>query len=204
MIKSVSRINNEIPITRLLSSKELLADTCNHCVPVLDVLNDPFDLLEVLMVMPYLRPFDDLEFQTIGEVVDFVSQTLEGLYFIHRQGVTQRDCAAANIMMDSGPLFPPGHHPVQLDYTPDGVSYTSCFMRNQRPVRYYFIDFGLSSYFKPGEVLLAIGTKGRDKEPPERSDTRPYNPFPLDIFILGNVYLKDLCKDMTGWTFSSL
>lgn len=46
-------------------------------MPVLDVLNDPFDLLEVLMVMPYLRPFDDLEFQTIGEVVDFVSQTLE-------------------------------------------------------------------------------------------------------------------------------
>ena len=29
------------------------------------------------MVMPYLRPFNDPEFRTIGEVVDFVSQTLE-------------------------------------------------------------------------------------------------------------------------------
>lgn len=29
------------------------------------------------MIMPYLRPFDDPEFGAIGEVVDFVKQTLE-------------------------------------------------------------------------------------------------------------------------------
>lgn len=94
-------------------------------------------------------------------------------------------------MMDGRPLFPKGHHPVRLDYTPDGVSDAPYFSRQEKSVKYYFIDFGLSSYFEPEEPLLVLGTKGRDKEPPELSDTQPYNPFPLDIFILGNVYLKE-------------
>ena len=29
------------------------------------------------MVMPYLRPFNDPEFEAVGEVVEFITQTLE-------------------------------------------------------------------------------------------------------------------------------
>lgn len=97
-------------------------------------------------------------------------------------------------MMDGRPLFPRGHHPVRIDYTPDAIFDAPFLTRQDHPVRYYFIDFGISSYFKTGEAPLVTGTKGRDKEPPELSDTLPYDPFPLDIFILGNVYLKEFVQ----------
>ncbi|KAK7691445.1 hypothetical protein QCA50_004844 [Cerrena zonata] len=201
MIKLVSKTNNEVPIASLLSTPELLQDPTNHCVPIFDVLDDPLEPTKALLVMPYLRPFDDPEFRTIGEVVDFVSQTLEGLVFIHKQNVAHRDCAARNIMMDGRLLFPQGHHPVRLDYLADGVRDAPCLNRQDHPVRYYFIDFGISSHFKEGDSLLVLGTKGRDKDPPELSEYRPYNPFPLDVFILGNVYLKEFVEKYYGLEF---
>lgn len=77
MLKSVSRLGDEIPIARLLSRDSLLQDPANHCVPIFEVIEDPLDRSKEIMVMKYLRPFDDPELRTIGEVVDFVSQTLE-------------------------------------------------------------------------------------------------------------------------------
>ncbi|CAL1711872.1 unnamed protein product [Somion occarium] len=200
-LKTVSKHNNEISIARFVSSPERLQDPTNHCVPIFDVFDDPLDSSQAFIVMPYLRPFDNPEFRTIGEVIDFVYQTLEGLCVMHHLCVAHRDCAAANIMMDGRPLFPQGHHPVRLDYTADGVFDAPCLSRQDHPVRYYFIDFGISSRFKRGEIPLVIGTKGRDKEPPEMSDTHPYNPFPLDIFVLGNVYLKEFVQKYHGLEF---
>lgn len=97
-------------------------------------------------------------------------------------------------MMDGRPLFPEGHHPVRLDYAPDGLFQIQPLNRQDHPVKYYFIDFGLSSRFEPHDIPLVVGTKGRDKEPPELSDTEPYNPFPLDIYILGDVYLQEFVQ----------
>lgn len=96
--------------------------------------------------------------------------------------------------MDGEPLFPQGHHPVRLDYLEDATHDAPHLTRFDHPVKYYFIDFGISSYFDPGTVPLVVGTQGRDKEPPELDDHRPYNPFPLDIFILGNVYRREFLE----------
>lgn len=52
-IKTVSGHHQEVTIARLLSSNELLQRPTNHCVPVFDVLNDPFDASKAMMVMPY-------------------------------------------------------------------------------------------------------------------------------------------------------
>ena len=76
-IKSVKRSTNELSVAQFLSSKKFLHDETNHCVPVFEILEDPIDASASLMIMPYLRPFNNPEFRTIGEVVDFVSQTLE-------------------------------------------------------------------------------------------------------------------------------
>lgn len=96
--------------------------------------------------------------------------------------------------MDGDPLFPEGHHPVHLDYLEDGIHYAPSLSRQDHPVKYYFIDFGISSYFDPGVTPLVIGDQGRDKDPPELNNHRPYNPFPLDIFILGNLYRKEFVE----------
>lgn len=95
-------------------------------------------------------------------------------------------------MMDGSPLYPQGHHPIRLDYTADGIYDAAPLSRTDRPVRYYFIDFGLSTRFRPGESPLVYGTKGRDKDPPELSNEVPYNAFHLDVFLLGNVYKQEL------------
>ncbi|KZT72365.1 hypothetical protein DAEQUDRAFT_32600 [Daedalea quercina L-15889] len=189
-LKMTKNDTNEVAIAQYLSSSAVPKVPQNHCVPILDVLLDPFEPDTALMVMPYLRPFDDPPFGAIGEVLDFIGQTLEGLAFLHRHRVAHRDCAGANIMMDGRPLYPQGHHPVSRDLSPDAVYELVPRSRSDYPVRYYFIDFGISSYFPFGTPPLVLGLEGRDKEVPELSKQTPYDAFKVDIFILGNLYKK--------------
>lgn len=49
-------------------------DPRNHCVPLLESFQDGS---EKFLVMPYLHPIDKPPFETLGDVVDFVSQLLE-------------------------------------------------------------------------------------------------------------------------------
>ena len=49
----------------------------NHCVPILDVFQDPLEPDMALLVMPLLRRFNDPEFGTINEVMDFVRQSID-------------------------------------------------------------------------------------------------------------------------------
>ncbi|KAI0077834.1 hypothetical protein K474DRAFT_1674588 [Panus rudis PR-1116 ss-1] len=200
-IKVVKKSTQEAEIGLYLSRPEVQNDPKNHCAPVLDVLDDPLDTSHQLIVMPFLCPFDKPEFLAIGEVVEFVRQTLEGLSFIHSQGVAHRDCAAGNIMMDAQPLYPRGHHPVRHAYTPDALWDSNPLARIDNPVKYYFIDFGISSKFGHGDTPLVLGTKGRDKEPPELSNEIPYDPFMLDIYILGNVYNMEFLQKYHGLEF---
>jgi hypothetical protein len=67
----------EVPIGNYLSSVPLRNDPKNHCVPFLEVLDVPNDEATVIIVMPFLRPFDDPPFGTIGEVFDCLIQLFE-------------------------------------------------------------------------------------------------------------------------------
>ncbi|THH20527.1 hypothetical protein EUX98_g8563 [Antrodiella citrinella] len=188
-IKVVPRATQEITIARMLSSKDVSGNPNNHCVPVLDVLPDPLDSSNALLVMPYLRPFNSPPFEVVEEVMDFIRQTLEGLSFIHSQGVAHRDCSTRNIMMDARPLYPEDHHPVHTHLSPDVRNQARHLSRTESPVKYYYIDFGMSTYFREGEPPYVLGAKGADQDAPELSNKYPYNPYMLDIFILGHTYL---------------
>ncbi|THH13153.1 hypothetical protein EW146_g7036 [Bondarzewia mesenterica] len=206
MLVSIKKIHNdrsEIEIGTYLSNPSLITHPMNHCVRILDTFPDAMDQQSSFLVMPYLRPFDDPPFAAVGEVVEFVRQTLEGLCFMHSHGVAHRDCASANIMMDGSPLFPQGHHPVRLPTSPDGVRILSPLSRIDHPVRYFFIDFGISTRIPPGDSPLVVGAKGRDKELPELSSDVPYDAFKADIFILGNLYRKELLQKYHGLDFLS-
>ena len=61
----------------MLSTTELRADPRNHCVPNIEVIDDPGDDSKSYMVMPFLRDADDPQFQYVKEVMDFVDQILE-------------------------------------------------------------------------------------------------------------------------------
>ena len=79
MLKSVhvGRGQQELEIARTVSSPELRRHPYNHCVPLLDVLELPDTLDRKLMVMPFLRPFDEPSFRTYGEFVNFFTQICE-------------------------------------------------------------------------------------------------------------------------------
>ncbi|CDO69426.1 hypothetical protein BN946_scf184791.g21 [Trametes cinnabarina] len=197
-IKSFLKQGQELHIAQFFAS---IVDKRNHCVPVHEILTDPYDPQLALMVMPYLRPCNNPEFATVGDVVEFVDQTLEGLVFMHQNNVAHRDVAAANIMMDAKPLYPNGHHPIRLGYTPDSMYPVSPLPRAGRDIRYFYIDFGLSSWFSKGSSTNVIGDVGRDVEVPELSDKVPYDAFKVDIFALGNVYFKEFMKKYKNTDF---
>ena len=102
-----------------------------------------------------------------------------------------RDVAVQNIMMDGQVLYPDGFHPVRQRFTPDAVYHTTPLPRADHPVRYYYIDFDLSTRFAPGESHLVVGDQGRDMDIPELSAEVPYDAFKVDVFALGNMYYKE-------------
>ena len=73
----MKRGQQELEIARTVSSPELRRHPRNYCVPLLDVLELPNTLDRKLMVMPFLRRFDEPRFQTYGEFVDFFTQICE-------------------------------------------------------------------------------------------------------------------------------
>ena len=73
-IKSTRNDTQEIHIARYLTEQQ---SPRNYCVPVLDVRQDPLEADMSLMFMPHLRRFNNPEFGTIGEVMDFIRQSLE-------------------------------------------------------------------------------------------------------------------------------
>lgn len=76
-IKRVGRNDEESRIAQMLSTKELRADPRNHCVPIIEVIEDPNDDSISYVVMPLLRNADSPPFQYVKEIVDFVDQVLE-------------------------------------------------------------------------------------------------------------------------------
>lgn len=101
------------------------------------------------------------------------------------------DCTYKNIMLDASAMYPYGFHPVRSSTLPDGRTLAWPRRRTSVPVRYYFIDYGLSTYFPPGtHPRLVVGEDGRDQEVPELSDDIPYDPFKVDIFIIGNLFRR--------------
>ncbi|KAI0315144.1 hypothetical protein OF83DRAFT_1164907 [Amylostereum chailletii] len=194
----------EVEIAQYLSSAELSADIRNHSVPVLDTLQVPESSTQIL-VMPLLKEFRKPRFQTIGEVVAFLTQCFEGLEFMHEKGVAHLDCNGNNIMMDASPLYPKPYHPVDPLRRRDWKGSAKHLFRTQRPVKYYFIDFGLSRRFSPeDDHALWEPIRGGDKSVPEHQGLlywRPSNPFSTDVYYLGNMIRKELIQECRGLEF---
>ena len=99
-------------------------------------------------------------------------------------------------MMRADGLFPGGFHPYLQLMTPDILHRAKyLYRRDVRLIKYYFIDFGISLRFNESDTnRLVYGFKGMDREVPELFDGLKYDPFPLDIFILGNFYRRTLVE----------
>ncbi|KAG8869656.1 hypothetical protein FRB97_004377 [Tulasnella sp. 331] len=198
MLKRVPRTSPEIAISQFLGSEELRDDPRNHSLPLLRVLYDDKDPESAILVLPVLRRMDSPRPVSIRECVALVEQTLEGLVFLHEHHIAHRDCSWGNIMMDARGMFPKGWHPQQWTREPNGKD-----LKGQNStrtaaggVRYYFIDFGIST--RGNDSVL--GLDGQE-EAPELSDDVPYNPYKLDVYILGMMYKHFIIEEVSGADF---
>ncbi|KAJ6507340.1 hypothetical protein C8R47DRAFT_966711 [Mycena vitilis] len=189
----------EEEIHQFLTSPELLKDPKNHCVPLLDVLRPPDKPGYFILVIKLLRTYDDPDFDTVGEVIDFLQQIFEGVQFMHKLDVAHRDCAANNIMMDGQHLYPEGFHPQHQFLNADmSAMAKQRFTRTERPPKYYLIDFGISVYFKPGQrPPLALPIIGADSSVPEfqhGGNLVHQDVFRTDIYYLGNLMFREFLE----------
>jgi hypothetical protein len=95
--------------------------------------------------------------------------------------------------MDADAMYPEGFHPISLNHTPDYSGLAKYTSRTAvGGVKYYFIGFGISVHIPKnlGEQMVT-GIMGRDRDPPELSETKPYDPFKLDVFIIGNMLKRE-------------
>jgi len=105
-------------------------------------------------------------------------------------------------MMDADAMYPGGFHPVKLSYTPDRSSRAAHITRAIAGVKYYFVDFGISVHTSDtSSPTLVTGSDGRDQDPPELSDDDLYDPFKLDIFIIGNMFDREFRKEFSNLEF---
>lgn len=92
-------------------------------------------------------------------------------------------------MMDPRPLYPQLYHFVSTSEKRDMSGTAKHYTRTQKPVRYYFIDFGLSRRYDPAKGSpLSRPIWGADRTVPEfHKSLEPCDPFPTDVYYLGNV-----------------
>lgn len=195
---------DEADIGLYFMSDKLASDPKNHCVPFFEVLSVPDEDDKQIIVMPLLLNFVKLRFDTFGEVMECLRQLFERFLFMHNHHVAHRDCTWMNIMMDAKDLYAEPYHPVKPHMKRDYSGYASHYTRTQRPPKYYIIDFGLSRRYDASEENpLEYPIFGGDKTVPEfqnNTDT-PLNPFPTDVYNLGNLIREQFLNTKTGFEF---
>jgi serine/threonine protein kinase len=102
--------------------------------------------------------------------------------------------------MDAHALYDQPFHPFHQTRTIDGKRpLYPRYLRSQRPVRYYYIDFGYARWFRDGDGAdrTVVGWRAREQTP-EQVTGLPYDPFRADIFQLGAMIRRDLIPVRLG------
>ncbi|KAJ7743242.1 hypothetical protein DFH07DRAFT_964179 [Mycena maculata] len=152
------------------------------------------------MVMPRMRLCSDPPyFATVREFMEFLEQ---GLVYLHSKNIAHRDICTQNIVLDPTTMIPGGFHFFWETRASNGVDELRCYDENDDsgrpymksrtqagPMKYYFIDFGLSVRFPSfAQRELVTGLYGRlQRDIPEISETVPYDPFKSDVRLVGEM-----------------
>ncbi|KAG8908696.1 hypothetical protein FRC01_007292, partial [Tulasnella sp. 417] len=188
-----SKESQEYDIWRMLDSSKARSHPDNHTVPVREILYfdpnfalvgaepDPTDArLFVVMdqfdkVTPPDGPYTEPGYpfiHTIQDLYHFFLQIAQGVRYMHDLGIAHQDIRDKNFL-------------INLASTND---------------RCYVIDFQLSLYFpKPWATAPRVLV---DADAPEAfRPEKPYDPFPVDVYGVGTIFLKMIgAYQRAGWT----
>lgn len=108
-------------------------------------------------------------------------------------------------MMTGEQLYPFGHHPSYptMDIINFGPAHTirRRDIATTNPVKYYFIDFEAGIRFEESEEKSVYLTFCQDDDLPENDYDVSHDPFPADVFSLGNVYRKKFYRVCLFWVY---
>ncbi|KAJ6479508.1 kinase-like domain-containing protein [Mycena vitilis] len=213
VLKVIKTKSSESSIAAFLANEP---NAGKYTIPVLELLPLYDAPRWTFLVMPRMRQCSHPWFATVREFTDFVLQVLEGLVFLHSKNIAHRDICTANIVMDASRMIPGGFHflsPLTSDgvhplraHTRDDSGYSSLHTIKSRTdagdVRYYFIDFGLAVRFrsKRGTVTGDVGRLR--KHVPEISARVPYDPFKVDMRLVGEMLRTSFLLVYTGLDFA--
>ncbi|KAJ6510085.1 hypothetical protein C8R47DRAFT_781368 [Mycena vitilis] len=172
-----------------------IPDADNHTIPLYDVITPPNDSETpaewCIVITPYLTDCKQRHFDKLRDFVDFLTQILEGVCFMHRYNIAHTDVARTNIVWDARQNLPDRSDP-------KGKSKEKQATR----IKYYFIDFGLACSFSSFEERgLVRGVCGQHRNIPELSEDIPYDPFALDIRQIGEMLKRDYTEVYLGLDF---
>ncbi|KAJ7130730.1 kinase-like domain-containing protein [Mycena crocata] len=191
---------DEVDIAQFLTTGPRATDPRNHCVPIYETFPVP-DLNDaVIIVMPLLYDLESPRFDTVGEAIECFRQIFEGVQFIHENNVAHGDCKSDSFMVDSKALFrglsdqPHPWFPTRRrDYQGPPRTATT---RTRSPVKYFIIDYNLSRRYEGPEPHLESPGWGGDKTVPEWRSRELCDPFPVDVYCLGNTIREVFTQ---GW-----
>ncbi|KAF7352406.1 hypothetical protein MVEN_01205000 [Mycena venus] len=210
VLKIVELLSADVTISSFLANEQ---GAQKHTISLLEWI--PIDDTWGWMVMPRMRGCYDLPlFRTVREFNEFLLQVLEGLVFLHSKNIAHRDICTQNIVMDASRIIPGGFHFV-LPLTSNGLDFLKIYTGDESephymktrteagPTKYYYIDFGLSVRFPSFEArTLVTGNYGRlRKHVPEISDTVPYDPFKVDVRLVGEMLRFEFLEHYLGLDF---
>jgi len=106
------------------------------------------------------------------------------------------DCTSENIMLDPSNMYPESFHLADNRRSKDFRREAKWYSQTRRPTRYLLIDFGLSRRYDPANgPPLENPPRGGDKSAPDHQDMNtPCNPFPTDVYYLGNMVREDIMQ----------
>jgi hypothetical protein len=166
------------------------------------------------LVFARFRQWDNPNFETIGEAVNFFEQIFEVQFlpFAILIAITKsKICLGTCVHASTRPCTPvrcllayapPITHACFTVTLISELALSTAELMFQRPPRYYFIDFGLSEYHDQTAGACVTDFRfGGDHSCPEEAGTGLFDPFPVDVYYLGNVLREHFVEVRLQWSF---
>ncbi|KAL1713748.1 hypothetical protein EV715DRAFT_295794 [Schizophyllum commune] len=213
MLKGVEKsvCPNEVEITTLLGSPPLSSDPRNHCPTVFEVLQVPDDDDIQILVMPLLRRHNTPRFDTVGEALECIRQIADCVQFLHENKIAHRCVSTFVAKPCSLNARVRDIHRMRRDFR---GKWEASHTRTERPVKYFLIDFGSAArYDSVDPPPLEVPLPGGDRSVPEfvgynlclpLSKVKLHNPFPTDVYYLGNWMREEFLDGMKSRVSGSI
>ena len=102
-----------------------------------------------------------------------------------------------SIMIDPMPLYPQMFHPIATNRSTDLHSHAPRSTRTRHPAKYWFTDFSNAQRYKvdsPRSAGPVLGVDPKLQAPEFKESNEPRDPFPTDVYYLGNMIHHDIVE----------